>query len=148
MSNLTKLFVHNRKAIERVPGVRTAMAQYLINRTRITIPDVSFQTGYGASHSLISAKSPAVFRRIMDHMDCYVGARFCGPNKYCVYPWALATLLSMAHEEIAGPRSLEGFPGKPGCAERVRIENGDIDVCNHADILQTSIGVALRKAAG
>jgi hypothetical protein len=57
----------------------------------------------------------------------------------------VANLLSVGGVQRVGERCPEAFFGEAGFDWRVLIENGDVDVSNHAEILQTSVGFVLRK---
>ena len=57
----------------------------------------------------------------------------------------VANLLSVDGVRREEKRCPEAFYGEPDFDWRVLIENGDIDVSNHAEILQTSIGFVVRK---
>lgn len=54
-------------------------------------------------------------------------------------------LLSVAGVEMVGSKSPEPFYGEAGFSVDKVIANGDIDISNYKDALQTSLGITLRK---
>ena len=92
MSNLSRAILLNKKVLERTPVVRDVASRLLLGVRPVVPADVPAKTSFANSYSLISEKNSQPFRKIMDHMDCYIGAGFYGPNKHWEYPWVLSNL--------------------------------------------------------
>jgi len=60
----------------------------------------------------------------------------------------VANLLSVEGVRALEPRCDEPLPGEDGFDPHRLIQNGDIDIVCHGDLLQTSVGITLQKVAG
>jgi len=57
----------------------------------------------------------------------------------------VAHLIAATGLEPTGRRQGLPFPGEPNFDDLVLIRQGDVDICNYMDVLQTSIGLTFRK---